>query len=40
MQVAAAQAAPENVRAFIQEYFDAWKAPMKTRFSPAIRMMS
>ncbi len=25
MQVAAAQAAPENVRAFIQEYFDAWK---------------
>ena len=25
MQVAAAQVAPENVRAFIQEYFDAWK---------------
>jgi ketosteroid isomerase-like protein len=25
MQVAAAQAAPESVRAFIQEYFDAWK---------------
>jgi len=25
MQVAAAQAAPENVRAFLQEYFDAWK---------------
>ena len=25
MQVAAAQAATENVRAFIQEYFDAWK---------------
>jgi steroid delta-isomerase-like uncharacterized protein len=25
MQVAAAQAAPENVRAFIQDYFDAWK---------------
>ena len=25
MQVAAVQAAPENVRAFIQEYFDAWK---------------
>jgi len=25
MQVAAAQAAPENVRAFVQEYFDAWK---------------
>jgi steroid delta-isomerase-like uncharacterized protein len=25
MQVAAVQAAPESVRAFIQEYFDAWK---------------
>src|SRR5437762_13145257 len=25
MQVAAVQAAPENVRSFIQEYFDAWK---------------
>ena len=25
MQVALAQVAPENVRAFIQEYFDAWK---------------
>jgi len=25
MQVAAVQAAPEDVRAFIQEYFDAWK---------------
>ena len=25
MQVAAVQAAPDNVRAFIQEYFDAWK---------------
>jgi ketosteroid isomerase-like protein len=25
MQVAAAQAASEDVRAFIQEYFDAWK---------------
>jgi steroid delta-isomerase-like uncharacterized protein len=25
MQVAAAQAAPESVHAFIQEYFDAWK---------------
>ncbi len=25
VQVAAAQAAPESVRAFIQEYFDAWK---------------
>jgi steroid delta-isomerase-like uncharacterized protein len=25
MPVAAAQAAPENVRAFIQEYFDVWK---------------
>ena len=25
MQAAAIQAAPEDVRAFIQEYFDAWK---------------
>jgi steroid delta-isomerase-like uncharacterized protein len=25
MQVAAVQVAPESVRAFIQEYFDAWK---------------
>jgi steroid delta-isomerase-like uncharacterized protein len=25
MQVAAVQAAPDNVRAFIQEYFDVWK---------------
>ena len=25
MQATATQAAPENVRAFIQEYFDAWK---------------
>jgi len=25
MQVAAAQAAPESVHAFIQQYFDAWK---------------
>jgi ketosteroid isomerase-like protein len=25
MQVAAVQAAPESVREFIQEYFDAWK---------------
>ena len=25
MQVSAVQAAPEGVRAFIQEYFDAWK---------------
>jgi ketosteroid isomerase-like protein len=25
MQAAATQAAPEDVRAFIQEYFDAWR---------------
>jgi ketosteroid isomerase-like protein len=25
MQATVAQAAPEDVRAFIQEYFDAWK---------------
>ena len=25
MQASAIQATPENVRAFIQEYFDAWK---------------
>jgi len=27
MQVATVQAASEDVRTFIQEYFDAWKAP-------------
>jgi hypothetical protein len=36
MQAAATQAAPEDVRAFIQEYFDAWKGP---RLSPNVGLV-
>src|SRR5437762_1847744 len=31
MQTAAVQAAPEDVRAFVQEYFDAWKGTDEKR---------